>query len=60
MTRADAAGHKGLPSGIAMVAPTFLRRTDLRIHDVNSPDHDRRTFECPSCDHSVTEVVKYK
>jgi transposase-like protein len=26
----------------------------------DKPDHDRRTFECPSCDHSVTEVVKYK
>lgn len=26
----------------------------------DEPDHDRRTFECPECDHSVTEVVKYK
>lgn len=24
------------------------------------PDHDKRTFECPQCDHSLTEIVKYK
>jgi len=23
------------------------------------PDHGQRTFECPECDHSITEVVKY-
>ena len=23
-------------------------------------NHDRRTFECPHCDHSITEIVKYK
>jgi predicted RNA-binding Zn-ribbon protein involved in translation (DUF1610 family) len=23
-------------------------------------DHDRRTFECPSCRHSETAVVKFK
>ena len=26
----------------------------------DEPDHDRRTYECPECDHSITEVVKYK
>jgi predicted RNA-binding Zn-ribbon protein involved in translation (DUF1610 family) len=26
----------------------------------DEPDHDRRTYECPECDSSITEVVKYK
>lgn len=26
----------------------------------DKPDYDQRTFECPQCDHSITEVVKYK
>jgi hypothetical protein len=26
----------------------------------DKPDHDRRTFECPVCDHVVRTVVKYK
>jgi hypothetical protein len=25
----------------------------------DKPNHDRRTFECPLCDYSHTEVVKY-
>jgi hypothetical protein len=24
------------------------------------PDHDRRTFECPRCQHVESVVVKYK
>jgi transposase-like protein len=26
----------------------------------DEPGHDRRTFECPECDHTIIEVVKYK
>jgi hypothetical protein len=26
----------------------------------DKPDHDKRTFECPSCNHIEFEVVKYK
>jgi len=26
----------------------------------DKPDHDRRTFECPECEHVVTEVVKFR
>jgi transposase-like protein len=26
----------------------------------DEPNHDRRTYECPECDRSITEVVKYK
>ena len=24
------------------------------------PDHDERMFECPECDHSLTEIVRYR
>jgi hypothetical protein len=24
----------------------------------DEPDHHKRTYECPACDHSVTEIVK--
>ena len=23
------------------------------------PSHDRRTFECPACDHSVKVIIEY-
>jgi ribosomal protein S27AE len=26
----------------------------------DKPDHDRRTFQCAKCGHSLSEVVKYK
>jgi len=26
----------------------------------DSPGHDRRTFECPNCDHERTVVVEFK
>ena len=26
----------------------------------DEPNYDRRTYECPECDHSITEIVKYK
>ncbi|TMJ02156.1 MAG: hypothetical protein E6G97_13365 [Alphaproteobacteria bacterium] len=26
----------------------------------DKPDHDRRTFQCAECGHSLSEVVKYK
>lgn len=26
----------------------------------DKPDHDRRTFECPNCEHTQTAVVKYR
>jgi transposase-like protein len=37
----------GLPMWLARIEP-------------DKPDYDRRTFECPECDHSLTEVVKYR
>jgi hypothetical protein len=26
----------------------------------DKPDYDRRTFECPRCQHEMVEIVKYK
>ena len=30
------------------------------IEPTDKPDHDRRTFECLPCKHSLFEVVKFK
>ena len=27
---------------------------------VDKPRHDRRTYECPRCEHEVTETIKFK
>jgi transcription elongation factor Elf1 len=32
----------------------------LACIEPEKPDHDRRTFECPQCEHVIVEVVKYK
>jgi DNA-directed RNA polymerase subunit RPC12/RpoP len=26
----------------------------------DAPDYDKRTFECPKCNHKLSMVVKYK
>jgi DNA-directed RNA polymerase subunit RPC12/RpoP len=26
----------------------------------DAPDHDKRSFECPNCNHEETLVVKYR
>jgi hypothetical protein len=26
----------------------------------DKPDHDKRIFECPRCQHETTEIVKYR
>jgi len=36
--------------------PMFLSR----IEPADEANHDRRTFECPTCRHSQTVTVKYK
>jgi transposase-like protein len=25
----------------------------------DEPNYDRRTYECPECDYSITKIVKY-
>ena len=32
----------------------------VSIEPDDKADHDRRTFECPRCQHVTVEVVKYK
>ena len=32
----------------------------VSIEPDDKPDHDRRTFECPRCQHMTVEVIKYK
>jgi transcription elongation factor Elf1 len=32
----------------------------LALITPDKPHHDQRTFECPECNHSITEVAKYK
>ena len=36
--------------------PMFLSR----IEPADKADHDRRTFECPTCQYSQTVTIKYK
>ncbi len=31
----------------------------MRI-EPDKPKHDKRTFECPQCNHVLSEVVKYR
>ena len=31
-----------------------------RIEPSDKPDHDKRTFECPSCNRVESRIVKYK
>jgi transcription elongation factor Elf1 len=31
-----------------------------RIEPAKDEDHDTRTFECLSCNHELSEVVKFK
>jgi hypothetical protein len=26
----------------------------------DAPGHDKRTFECPNCEHTVSKIVKYR
>ena len=32
----------------------------LAYIEPDKPDHDKRTFECPRCQHEITDVVKYR
>jgi transcription elongation factor Elf1 len=39
--------------------PKCGAQTWLAHIEPDEPDHDRRTFECPRCQHERTVVVKY-
>jgi ribosomal protein S27AE len=32
----------------------------LALIEPDKPDHDKRTFECPRCQHETTEIVKFR
>jgi ribosomal protein S27AE len=36
-------------------SPMWLARIEPE-----SPDHDKRTFECPQCENVVSEIIKYR
>ena len=40
--------------------PQCGNRMLLARIEPDKPDHDRRTFQCGKCGHSMSEVVKYK
>ena len=40
--------------------PNCGARMWLARVEPDEPDHDRRTFECPECNYSITETVKYR
>jgi hypothetical protein len=39
--------------------PNCSARMWLAHIEPDKPDHDRRTFECPRCQHELAVVVKY-
>jgi hypothetical protein len=46
----------GLPCCNSCVAQMWL----VSIEPVETPNHDKRTFECPRCQEETVEIVKYK
>jgi hypothetical protein len=32
----------------------------ITLIEPDSPNHDRRTFECPRCENVLTETIKYR
>ena len=52
--------RSGSPSAFAAILPQ-LRLADVASRiEPDSPDHDKRTFECPTCENVVSEIVKYR
>jgi hypothetical protein len=58
-----------MQKGQIIPLPLIISRPSCEICDArmwlvsiepDKPDHDRRTFECPRCQHEVVVVVKYK
>jgi hypothetical protein len=42
------------------LCPECEHRMALARIEPDKPDHDRRTFECPSCEYVETLVVRYR
>ena len=48
--------RSGSPSAFAAILPQ-LRLADVASRiEPDSPDHDKRTFECPKCENVVSEI----
>jgi hypothetical protein len=39
--------------------PKCGTRMWLAFISLDKPHHDRRTYECPRCEHEVTETIKF-
>jgi transposase len=53
--------RKYLPSVIACPScPRCGTRMTLILVFPESPGYDQRTYECPRCEHQVTEIVQVK
>jgi hypothetical protein len=46
----------GLPCCKSCGAQMWL----VSIEPADTPNHDKRTFECPRCQEETVEIVKYK
>jgi hypothetical protein len=42
------------------VCPRCETQMWLVIIEPDTTDHDRRTFQCPECEHEETVVVRYR
>jgi hypothetical protein len=42
------------------ICPRCGVRMWLATIEPDSPDHDKRTFECPQCENVVSEIFKYR
>ena len=55
--------HVGLPETRALMRPACSAcGVEMWLVTIESdrPDYDRRTFECPRCQHEESILVKYK
>ena len=47
----------------AIIRPVCSRcQTQMMLSRIepDAPDHDKRTFECPACNHEISEIVQFK
>jgi transposase-like protein len=56
--------HNNIPQKIEIssrpTCPVCGTRMWIARIEPDEPGHDRRTFECPECDNTISDVVKYK
>jgi len=55
--------HDSIPTDTIIARPNCPKcgtRMWIARIEPDEPNYDRRTLECPECDHSFTEILKYK